>query len=54
MSQTHFGSQETEQEYKKLLDQFLDFLHSLSDGKGEITVASRFNFHFENIHKCVN
>ena len=32
------------------LDQFPDFLHSLSDGKGEITVVGDFIFHFANEH----
>ena len=37
--------------YKQnVLDQFPDFLLSLSDGNGEIIVGGDFNFRFENEH----
>ena len=35
---------------KMFLDQFPDFLLSLSDGNGEIIVGDDFNFRFENEH----
>ena len=33
---------------KMFLDELPDFLHSLSDGKGEVIVMGDFNFHFDS------
>ena len=43
-------SKQTNNTNKMVLDEFPDFLHPLSDKKGEVIVMGDFNFHFDNQH----
>ena len=43
-------SKQTNNTNKMVLDEFPDFLHPLSDKKGEVIVMGDFHFHFDSQH----